>query len=585
MLKRLDALSSYLLRRIAIRYRLISSLILLSVLPLLVSGYISFNESSLAIQDKARLFATEIVKQVAKNAALRMAQIEAQTESLVLSERVQAALTRYTHDDPAVKSQARAEMPMILLDTYGSFEHVNQKYFLDTENLILDAQVFSQLGRNVVQFADQAPRQKGRPYWRTLEFGPGQTSIVMLRDIYFKANNQRAGSLFLGIKRSHFAEIFNDVDLGNGSSIYILDAQDGRLIALGQAGPMPTGDTHASPALLDAIRLTRQRTLSTGSLTYDSGNGQFVTVFTNIPNTDWFVVNEIPYNSLVAQARDVRDQMVLIGVLCLACAILLSILISRSISIPLKQLLGRMKAAETGNFPDQLRHEGQDELTVLSQKFSAMSDKIREEHEQLEEHVRERTLALEAANRQLATLSTTDALTGIANRRRFDEALASEWKRAARLEQPLALGMIDIDWFKNYNDHYGHQAGDDCLRRAAGVFAAGIQRSGDVVARYGGEEFVFLAPGLESTDALHLARSLCAELQMLGLPHALSIFGCVTASFGVAVMTPTEHEDPDTLMMLADQAMYRAKAQGRNQAVCAGATDAPAHGRLGNGVS
>ena len=586
MLKQLDAFSSFLLRRIAIRYRLISSLILLSVLPLLVSGYISFSESSKAIQDKARLFATEIVKQVAKNAALRMAQIEAQTESLVLSERVQAALTRYTHDDPAVKAQARAEMPTILLDTYGSFEHVNQKYFLDTQNLILDAQVFSQLGRNVVQFADQVPPQKGPPTWRTLEVGPGQTSIVMLRDIYFKANNQRAGRLFLGIKRSHFAEIFNDVDLGNGSSIYILDAQDGRLIALGQAAPLPTTDTPTSPALLDAIRLTRQRTLSTGSITYDSGMGQFVTVFTNIPNTDWFVVNEIPYNSLVAQARDVRDQMLLIGMLCLVCAILLSVLISRSISTPLKQLLGRMKEAEIGNFPTQLQHEGHDELTVLSQKFSAMSDTIREEHEQLEAHVRERTVALEAANQQLATLSTTDALTGIANRRRFDEVFASEWKRAARLSQPLALGMIDLDWFKNYNDHYGHQAGDDCLRRAARVFAAGIQRSGDLVARYGGEEFVFLAPGLEGADALHLARHLCIELQLLNLPHALSHFGCVTASIGVASLTPAEHEDPNTLMMLADLAMYRAKAQGRNQAVYASDADAvtSAHAPLDNSL-
>jgi diguanylate cyclase (GGDEF)-like protein len=571
MFTRQGSLSTALLRRIAIRYRLISSLILLSVLPLLVSGYIAFDESSKAIQSKARLLATEIVKQVAKNAALRMADMEIQTESLVLSDRVQSALTRYAHDDPAAKAQARAEMPMILLDTYGSFEHVNQKYFLDTGHLILDSQVFSQLGRNVVQFADQAPRLKGRPYWDTLEVGPGQTSIVLLREIYFKANNQLAGSLFLGLKRSHFSEIFDDVDLGNGSSIYILDAQDGRLIVQGNVGPLKTGDSSTSPALLAAIRQPRQGTQSTGSITYVNSSGsKLVTVFAKIPHTDWFVVNEIPFNSLVAEARDVRDHIVLIGLLCLVGAILLSIIISRSISTPLKQLLDRMKEAETGHFPPQLRHEGQDELTVLSQKFSEMSDKIREEHEQLEQHVRERTQALEAANQQLATLSSTDALTGIANRRRFDEVLVREWGRAARLGQPLALGMIDIDWFKKYNDHYGHPAGDDCLRRVAALLAACIQRSGDMVARYGGEEFVFITPGLEGADALHLARHLCAALQALALPHELSGFGCVTASIGVAAMVPCASTGPDALLLAADQAMYRAKAQGRNQAVYAG---------------
>lgn len=579
MIKRLDACSTRFLRLIAIRYRLISSLILLSVLPLLVSGYISFNESSKAIQDKTRVFATEIVKQVAKNAELRMADMEAQTESLVLSDRVQTELTRYAHDDASSRARARTEMPTILLDTYGSFEHVNQKYFLDTEHQIMDSQVFSQLGRNVVQFANQAPNLKGRPYWSKLEVWRGQTSIVMLRDIYLKANNQLAGSLFLGIKRDHFSEIFDDVDLGNGSRIYILDAHDGSLIAQGHDNTLDADVTDINPALLSEIRQTRQRGLSTGSLLYEntfvnsptgSKHGKFMTVFTKIAYTDWFVVNEIPYNSLVAEARDVRDKIILIGLLCLVCALLLSVLISRSISTPLKQLLGLMKEAGTGNFPTHMAHEGRDELTVLSQKFSEMSHKISEEHEQLEQHVSERTQALEAANLQLARLSTTDALTGIANRRRFDEVLAHEWSRAARLGQPLALGMIDIDWFKKYNDHYGHQAGDDCLRRAAGVFASCILRSSDMVARYGGEEFVFIAPGIDGDDALHIARHICATLQALALPHELSSFGCVTASIGVAAMVPAEHEGPDALMMAADQAMYRAKEQGRNQVVYGG---------------
>ena len=116
--------------------------------------------------------------------------------------------------------------------------------------------------------------------------------------------------------------------------------------------------------------------------------------------------------------------------------------------------------------------------------------------------------------------------------------------------------MIDIDWFKNYNDHYGHQAGDDCLRKVADMLAATIVRSGDLVARYGGEEFVFIAPATGAQDALGMARKVCEALQALALPHALSGFACVTASVGVAIY-------PDDGRDVAGLLNYRAQAAGQ----------------------
>jgi len=187
----------------------------------------------------------------------------------------------------------------------------------------------------------------------------------------------------------------------------------------------------------------------------------------------------------------------------------------------------------------------------------------------LEARVAERTDKLQILNCKLEALSTTDGLTGIANRRRFDEILDSEWSRAARMGQALAIAMLDVDWFKKYNDHYGHQAGDDCLRRVAAVLAGNICRTGDLVARYGGEEFVLIAPATDGESALTMVRKVCEKLEALGLPHELSAFGCVTVSIGVASMVPDKALTSDVLVKYADEALYRAKEQGRNRAVLA----------------
>jgi diguanylate cyclase (GGDEF)-like protein len=184
----------------------------------------------------------------------------------------------------------------------------------------------------------------------------------------------------------------------------------------------------------------------------------------------------------------------------------------------------------------------------------------------LEERVTQRTMELQIANDDLAALSMTDGLTGIANRRRFDEVLAAEWARAARQGHPLAIGLLDIDHFKLYNDHYGHQQGDACLRRVAKVFKAQLQRGGDLVARYGGEEFVFIAPAVDVEQAHAIAHGVCEAIASLDLPHASAPSGHVTVSIGVAAWIPLAGTPPEAILRAADQALYRAKQLGRNRA-------------------
>ena len=197
---------------------------------------------------------------------------------------------------------------------------------------------------------------------------------------------------------------------------------------------------------------------------------------------------------------------------------------------------------------------------------SRLQDEITAANLALEEKVLQRTAELEAANRQLQALSATDGLTGLANRRKFDQEWEQEWFRAVRQALPLAVAMIDVDQFKAYNDHYGHQSGDVCLKLVAQTLSHSVQRSGELAARYGGEEFVVILPGLNAAEAAAVMERVRDAVQALGLPHArAAVAGVVTISAGVAACVPQPGDDPARLVQAADAAMYRAKASGRNQ--------------------
>ncbi|MFO7666224.1 MAG: diguanylate cyclase [Desulfobacterales bacterium] len=177
---------------------------------------------------------------------------------------------------------------------------------------------------------------------------------------------------------------------------------------------------------------------------------------------------------------------------------------------------------------------------------------------------------LREANDALLRLATTDALTGIANRRAFDEYLEREWKRMLREKMPLSLIMCDIDYFKKYNDLYGHQAGDSCLYDVAQALHNCMLRPGDFVARYGGEEFVVILPGTPVEGALHIAEQIRSAVRKLTISHAGSeVDSFVTLSLGVAHGVPSSETNANDVLQTADTALYKAKKQGRNRVVVA----------------
>ncbi|WP_348635338.1 diguanylate cyclase [Herbaspirillum sp. LeCh32-8] len=207
---------------------------------------------------------------------------------------------------------------------------------------------------------------------------------------------------------------------------------------------------------------------------------------------------------------------------------------------------------------------------TLYDELEQEKESLRALNKSLELRIAERTRDLAQANEQLKSLSLTDGLTGISNRRCFDQTLEQEWRRCARSGQPLMVALIDVDWFKHYNDHYGHIAGDEVLRRVAAMLQQTVGRAGDTVARYGGEEFALIAADTDTQTGLSVVHRMRDAVASLNIPHALSQFGRITVSVGVASCVPSQHDsDISSLLQAADAALYRAKMAGRNQALVA----------------
>lgn len=207
-------------------------------------------------------------------------------------------------------------------------------------------------------------------------------------------------------------------------------------------------------------------------------------------------------------------------------------------------------------------------LEEQNQRIHNLNDELEELARQQAKIIEERTAALESANRELQRLAITDSLTQIPNRRYFNERLGQEWELLAADAKPLSLILFDVDYFKRYNDAYGHLEGDRCLYRVAQAAAGVVRRASDLVARYGGEEFVAILPGTPASGAIAIAEKIRLAVLSLEIPHAKSdISDYVTVSVGVASQIPTPEQTPQVPLSAADEALYTAKRQGRNRAI------------------
>jgi len=411
-------LSLDVLRRVEIRYRLMTAFVLLSLLPLLISGYISYAESTAAIKEKAEIFSKEAVRQVSKNIELEMAQIETESTHLMLSDRVQESLVKAVSGSAKEQSGAREQVTKLLLERYGSMDFINQKYLLDNRDRIMDTQAFALLTHDVMHLVERARSLNGRPYWGSHDIGSGRRDLAMARAIIGKSGNHQIGSLVLIIRPEHFSAIFNEFAVGSGTQICVFDAGDNRIVLRAGGASSDLGGL-APPELVKKIANRQPNRSSNGFIDFTgNGGGHYLATYTGIPGTSWFVISAIAEQKLTGEAQSARNEIILVGISGLLLSIFLAYFISHSITGPLNELVRKMDDTgnEAGAGADALAQASGDarcvdELGRLAQRFERMSaaigqkiQKINEINASLEETVADRTVALTRRERAFRTL-------------------------------------------------------------------------------------------------------------------------------------------------------------------------------------
>jgi diguanylate cyclase (GGDEF)-like protein len=322
------------------------------------------------------------------------------------------------------------------------------------------------------------------------------------------------------------------------------------------------------------------------------GQLQFVQVvpFSKAQGLDWLIAIVVPESDVMAKIHAGTQTTILLCLAALIGAIVLNIAISYWLIKPIKSLSQASQKIARGDYSSELEVSEIRELHTLTVLFNQMSQEIQMSREQLEDYsrsleqkvsdrtqelqaeVEQRTkaeIALQSANQELHRMAYLDGLTQIANRRQFDERLTQEWNRMKRDHLPMSLILCDVDYFKKYNDTYGHQAGDDCLRHVGQAITAAICRPADLAARYGGEEFATILPNTNLDGATKVARAIQAQIKELQIPHRSSdVSAHVTVSLGVVSLFPDDQTTTEQLLIKADQLLYQAKSEGRDRFAC-----------------
>ena len=340
-----------------------------------------------------------------------------------------------------------------------------------------------------------------------------------------KPDGSFGGTVTAGIDPAHFGKFYQKMQLGQGFSVSIVGL-DGFIRVRQTAERLDIGNDISQLEVFQLIQQSKNGSYTAFSL-LDQLNRIYV--YRVMPDYPLILFISVPEQVAFAEYYRLRDRYWLTALLGILSVVLFFALLMRLL-------------------------EQQEQSAYL----------LKQMNRQLQDRVDQRTEELEAANRELKIIAMMDGLTGIANRRYFDDYYERSWRAAVRAGTPLSVIMADIDWFKAYNDTYGHQAGDECLIQVARTLRNNIKRASDFAARYGGEEFVIVLPDTDAAGASLLAEWVRQQVFALDIEHNKSPIGKVTISLGVASVVPGQDDDAQTLVEAADKALYAAKHDGKN---------------------
>lgn len=427
--------------------------------------------------------------------------------------------------------------------------------------------------------------------------GFGEDPIVALSVPLHGPSGQPRGVVEGSLDLSRLGR-FDPLQVGGELALVVLDAEARVIYASAQSGQATLSSLAAMPALSRVRSAAPGEAVRYQPAAGESGPGYLLVRWPL--QAGWEVVVWRQTRVLGVLERQAAGLTLVLLLTALALTAIIARGLAAQVAAPILRLAREVAAFDAGSEPPAPPHSAPREVQELFAGYGALSQRLRqtlreqraalaesdrlrlrlqdnlsERERQVETRTRElneRSRALQIANAELAIanselerLTGEDALTGVANRRAFEDFLAGSWRLAQRQGQPLALIMLDIDYFKLYNDHLGHPAGDACLRQVAKAARQCLRRPADLFARYGGEEFAAVLGHTDLEQALRLAETLREALHALALPHGAPGAGAqVTASFGVAAVVPGPGTSREQLLALADAALYQAKRDGRD---------------------
>jgi diguanylate cyclase (GGDEF)-like protein len=434
----------------------------------------------------------------------------------------------------------------------------------------------------------RVPMAEGRPFVSQVFRGRGLgTDPIVALSAPILRGGQRWGVLQGSLDLRAFGRLEkNHISPGSQAKFLILD-QQWRVIYASAASGFAFLDDLGRTATGRQLRDAGAQTVARISLPGSAASSQSWLASRAPTGRGWTVVVANPASSVaLLLARDLRTTLAWFTATAI-CALLMAWALLRSTTEPLRRLHTAIESFEVDSRHDELRkvrgltreygtlfrslhrlswrlRGSYERLSAALQDTKRLRDELSEVLARREEEIRQRTSQLDAANRELERLSRIDPLTGLANRRWFDEFVDQSWRVAVRERVPLTFMLIDVDHFKAYNDRYGHPAGDECLKRVAAAVRGSAGRPLDHAARYGGEEFAVVLTDASPAGACSVAERLRCAVASLAIPHAGSPGGHVSVSIGLVTLVPGADDSATEVLRRADEALYAAKGAGRN---------------------